>query len=54
MPVRADLRNVKTGTLAGDRVEVTSGLAAGDRVVTRGGFALRSGDRVSVGSGKGA
>jgi RND family efflux transporter MFP subunit len=51
---RAEKRAVKTGMTSGGLVEIVSGLAAGDRVVTRGGFALRPGDRVSVGTGEGA
>jgi membrane fusion protein, multidrug efflux system len=39
---------VRTGTTTGVLVEVAAGLAAGDQVVTRGGFALRQGDRVTV------
>ena len=46
---------VKTG--AGERRDASrcvSGLQAGDQVVTRGGFALRPGDRVAVAKGEGA
>jgi multidrug efflux pump subunit AcrA (membrane-fusion protein) len=35
-------------------VEVLSGVQPGDQVVTRGGFALREGDRVLVTKGEGA
>lgn len=51
---QAEKRTVRTGMTSGELVEVVSGLSAGDRVVTRGGFALRSGDRVTVGTGEGA
>jgi RND family efflux transporter MFP subunit len=51
---QVEKRSVTTGMMAGERVEVASGLSAGERVVTRGGFALRSGDRVSVEPGEGA
>ena len=43
--------SVQTGTSTGVSVEILSGLQAGDRVVTRGGFALRPGDRVTVAQG---
>jgi len=51
---QADLRVVKTGTSNGVAVEVVSGLEAGEQVVTRGGFALRAGDKVAVAKGEGA
>lgn len=41
-------RTVGTGTLSGDRLEVTSGLEAGDLVITRGGFNVKDGDKVNV------
>jgi RND family efflux transporter MFP subunit len=41
-------RQVETGVVSGDLVEVTSGLKAGERFVTRGSFNLRDGDRVAV------
>ncbi|MDH3382933.1 MAG: efflux RND transporter periplasmic adaptor subunit [Deltaproteobacteria bacterium] len=44
----ARLRQVGTGTVSGDRVEIVSGLAAGETVITRGGFNVRDGDRVNV------
>ncbi|MEK6629708.1 MAG: efflux RND transporter periplasmic adaptor subunit, partial [Acidobacteriota bacterium] len=50
----ADMRMVKTGTSNGVSVEVVSGLQAGEQVVTRGGFALRTGDKVAVAKGEGA
>jgi membrane fusion protein (multidrug efflux system) len=47
---------VRTGTTNGPSVEIAGGLNAGEQVVTRGGFALRQGDRVTVtaASGEGA
>jgi RND family efflux transporter MFP subunit len=45
---RASKRAVQTGTASDDAIEITAGLAAGDTVVTRGGFALRPGDRIQV------
>jgi membrane fusion protein, multidrug efflux system len=44
----ARLRQVQTGTVAGDLVEVVGGLKAGERYVTRGGFNLKDGDRVAT------
>ena len=51
---QADMRAVKTGTSNGVAVEVVSGLQAGEQVVTRGGFALQTGDKVTVAKGEGA
>jgi RND family efflux transporter MFP subunit len=45
---RAARRPVATGLTSGDAVEIVSGLTAGDTVITRGGFAVRDGDRVVV------
>jgi RND family efflux transporter MFP subunit len=47
-------RTVTTGTGNGVSVEVMSGIQPGDSVVTRGGFALRDGDKVVVTKGEGA
>jgi membrane fusion protein, multidrug efflux system len=47
-------RVVVTGTENGMSVEVLSGVRTGDQVVTRGGFALRDGDRIVVSKGEGA
>lgn len=44
----ARLRQVGTGTLSGDLVEIVSGLSPGETVITRGGFNVRDGDRVNV------
>jgi membrane fusion protein, multidrug efflux system len=41
-------RAVRTGSVAGDEVEITSGLSAAEQVVTRGGFNLRDGYRMNV------
>jgi membrane fusion protein, multidrug efflux system len=45
---QAEKVTIQTGTTTGALVEVAAGLAAGEQVVTRGGFALRQGDRVTV------
>ena len=44
----ARLRQVGTGVVSGDLVEIVSGLSAGETVITRGGFNVRDGDRVNV------
>ena len=50
----AERRAVETGTANGRSVEVASGVEPGEQVVTRGAFAVRSGDRVTVtGTAKG-
>jgi membrane fusion protein, multidrug efflux system len=41
-------REVTTGAVAGEMVEIASGLKAGEKVVVRGGFNLQNGDRVAV------
>jgi len=41
-------RTVRTGALAGDRVEVTEGVEPGSLVISRGGFNVKDGDRVNV------
>ena len=48
----AQKRAVRVGTAGDEQVEILQGLAVGEPVVTRGGFALRDGDRVVVGDGK--
>jgi membrane fusion protein, multidrug efflux system len=50
---QAEKRTVQTGAVSGTSVEITKGLSAGEQVVTRGGFALRQGDRVAVSTGEG-
>jgi RND family efflux transporter MFP subunit len=51
---QADRRTVKTGATSGEVVEIQSGVQAGEQVVTRGGFAIRPGDRIAVTKGEGA
>ncbi len=41
-------RDVLTGVVNGDMVEITSGLKAGEQYVIRGGFNLNDGDKVAV------
>ncbi|MGE5360067.1 MAG: efflux RND transporter periplasmic adaptor subunit [Bacteroidales bacterium] len=50
---KAEKRQVKIGGINHVSVQVTSGVTPGEQVVTRGGFALRPGDRVTV-TGQGA
>lgn len=50
----AEKRSVKTGASSDGIIEVLSGVQAGEQVVTRGGFAIRAGDRVAVAKGEGA
>jgi membrane fusion protein (multidrug efflux system) len=45
---RAEKRLVECGKATGTSVEIIRGVAAGDQVVTRGAFALRQGDRVTL------
>jgi membrane fusion protein (multidrug efflux system) len=45
---RAQRRPVQTGAINGRSIEIAKGLAAGEQVVTRGAFAVRAGDRVTV------
>ncbi|MGZ8446237.1 MAG: efflux RND transporter periplasmic adaptor subunit [Candidatus Deferrimicrobiaceae bacterium] len=49
----ARLRQVATGVVSGEGVEIVSGLSAGEMVITRGGFNVRDGDRVKVTQGNG-
>lgn len=52
---RAEKKTIEVGMANGLAVEVVKGLSVGDQVVTRGAFALREGDRVTVTeSGEGA
>jgi RND family efflux transporter MFP subunit len=51
---QVEQRTVGTGASADGIVEVVSGVQAGDQVVTRGGFNIRTGDRVAVSKGEGA
>jgi membrane fusion protein, multidrug efflux system len=41
-------RDITTGAVTGDLVEIVSGLKAGERIVSRGGFNLKDGDKVLV------
>ena len=41
-------REVRTGIVSGDSVEIVEGLRSGEPVVTRGAFNLRDGDRIQV------
>lgn len=51
---QADRRTVTTGVSNGPVVEIVSGVQEGEQVVTRGGFAIRPGDRIAVTKGQGA
>jgi RND family efflux transporter MFP subunit len=51
---KAQRRSVTTGMGNGTSIEILSGIQPGEQVVTRGGFALRDGDRVVVSKGEGA
>lgn len=51
---RAEKRTLKIGSVNGVAVQSLSGVAPGEQVVTRGAFALRPGDRVTVVTGQGA
>jgi RND family efflux transporter MFP subunit len=48
----ARVREITTGTVNGDRVEIRSGLKPGEQYVVRGGFSLKDGDRVAVTAAK--
>jgi RND family efflux transporter MFP subunit len=41
-------RQVKTGTISGNQVEIVEGLKAGELIISRGGFNVNNGDRVKV------
>ena len=43
-------REVATGSISGDQVEIASGLKAGEQLVSRGGFNIKDGDKVMVAS----
>lgn len=44
---KVERRNIKTGLVAGGKIEVTSGLNDGDMIVARAGTFLREGDKVT-------
>jgi RND family efflux transporter MFP subunit len=44
----AHKREVTTGAVAGDLVEIAAGLKVGEQLVSRGGFTIKDGDRVKV------
>ena len=50
---QAHYREVVTGAVAGDQVEIASGLNPGDLLVIRGGFNLKDNDKVVTSGGKG-
>ena len=45
---KAVKQTVRTGRDTGAAIAIESGLSSGEQVVTRGGFALKAGDRVTV------
>ncbi len=49
---QAQKRTVTTGAVSGELVEIVEALEPGEPVVTRGGFALRPGDRVTIAKGE--
>lgn len=49
----AHYREVSTGAVAGDQVEIASGLDQGEFLVVRGGFNLKDNDKVVVSGGQG-
>ncbi|HSL22867.1 MAG TPA: efflux RND transporter periplasmic adaptor subunit [Vicinamibacterales bacterium] len=51
---KAEKRAVRTGAANGASVEIRDGLASGEQVVTRGAFALRHGDPVTVARAQGS
>lgn len=44
----AKARQVTTGAVNGDLVEIVTGVKAGEKYVTRGGFNLKDGDRIAL------
>lgn len=50
----AQRREVATGALSGEMVEILGGLKPGEEVVVRGGFNIKDGDRVAVAANGGA
>lgn len=49
----AHYREVVTGVIAGDQVEIVSGLNSGELLVVRGGFNLKDNDKVIISGGQG-
>ena len=43
---RVATRPVKTGIVAGDKIEIVSGLGAGDQIVAKAGAFVRDGDSI--------
>lgn len=41
-------RDIQSGAVNGDMIEITSGLKAGEQYVVRGGFNLKDGDKVAI------
>lgn len=50
---KARYRDVVTGAVSGDRVEIASGLETGEQLVVRGGFNLKDDDKVLLPTGLG-
>jgi RND family efflux transporter MFP subunit len=50
---QAHYREVVTGAVAGDQVEIASGINTGELLVIRGGFNLKDNDKVFMAGGKG-
>ncbi|MDD2364692.1 MAG: efflux RND transporter periplasmic adaptor subunit [Desulfuromonadaceae bacterium] len=48
----ATIRQIGSGSVTGDMVEIVSGLKAGEQYVIRGGFNLKDGDKVAVATSK--
>ncbi|MBI5664638.1 MAG: efflux RND transporter periplasmic adaptor subunit [Nitrospirae bacterium] len=49
---QAHYREVATGAVAGDQVEIVSGINSGELLVVRGGFNLKDNDKVVMSGGK--
>jgi len=48
----ARTREILSGAVIGDMIEIVSGLKPGEKYVVRGGFNLKDGDTVSVAAAK--
>jgi multidrug efflux pump subunit AcrA (membrane-fusion protein) len=44
----ASFKEVTTGAISGEHVEIASGLNQGEKLVVRGAFNLKDGDRIIV------